>query len=187
MEAESPKVAAETAGQMLRNYVASFIEFPKVLVAAVNGPAVGISATFLGLFDAIFMSESATLKTPFASIAQAPEGCSSYVFPKIMGQSKANDLILFNREMTASEAKSCGFASDVFSDQEFDERVKDRLNQMSVFNGRVLENIKDSIRCHDRDLLHKVNEKECQRLVQTWQSEECAQALMEMVTKLSSK
>ena len=73
---------------MLRNFVASFIEYPKILVAAVNGPAVGIGATLLGLFDAVYLSENATIRTPFSSTAQAPEGCSSYTFPRIMGRAK---------------------------------------------------------------------------------------------------
>ena len=81
-DAKSHKAAAEMSGHILRNFVASFIEYPKILVAAVNGPAVGIAATILGICDAVYMSEDATLLTPFASTAQAPEGCSSYTFPR---------------------------------------------------------------------------------------------------------
>ena len=88
MKSESPKAAAEMSAQVLRNFVASIIEYPKVLVAAVNGPAVGISATMLGIFDAVYLSETATLRTPFVSTAQAPEGCASYTFPRIMGRVK---------------------------------------------------------------------------------------------------
>lgn len=40
-----------------REFVAAFIDFPKVLVAAVNGPAVGIPVTLLGLCDVVYASD----------------------------------------------------------------------------------------------------------------------------------
>ena len=73
-QAESPKQASEKSAHILRNYVASFIEYPKPLILALNGPAVGIGATVIPLCDFVFMSSRATLRTPFASTAQAPEG-----------------------------------------------------------------------------------------------------------------
>lgn len=164
--------------------MASFIEYPKILVAAVNGPAVGISATLLGIFDAVYMSESATLRAPFASTAQAPEGCSSYTFPQIMGRVRANELLLFDRTLSAQDAKACGLVNDVFSDESFEVEVKDRLEEMSQYPPKVLERIKSVIRSHDTKHLHAINERECQHLVNVWQSEECMQVIQMLVARM---
>lgn len=46
-----------------RRYVKAFIDFPKPLVAVVNGPAVGISVTVMGMFDLVYATESVCART----------------------------------------------------------------------------------------------------------------------------
>ncbi|XP_010831051.1 PREDICTED: enoyl-CoA delta isomerase 2, mitochondrial isoform X2 [Bison bison bison] len=48
---------ARSAAALLRDFVNCFIDFPKPLVAVVNGPAVGISVTILGLFDVVYATD----------------------------------------------------------------------------------------------------------------------------------
>ena len=62
-----------------------FIEFPKPLLIAANGPAIGACVTSATLCDGIIASEKATFLTPFARLAIPPEGCSSVHFQRIMG------------------------------------------------------------------------------------------------------
>ncbi len=74
--------------QFDRKYTNAYIEFSKPLIAAVNGPAIGVAVTVLGLCDLVYASDSASFHTPFMTLGQSPEGCSSLVFPRIMGYAK---------------------------------------------------------------------------------------------------
>ena len=74
----------------LRKYVDAYINFPKPLIAAVNGPAIGVSVTVLGLCDLVYATDKASFHTPFMTLGQSPEGCSSLTFPRLMGHAKVN-------------------------------------------------------------------------------------------------
>ena len=87
----TPDQLAEHAvqgGDLLERYVNAYIDFPKPLIGVINGPAVGVAVTVLGLFDAVYATQSATFHTPFSALGQSPEGCSSDLFPKILGPLK---------------------------------------------------------------------------------------------------
>lgn len=67
----------------------AFLHFPKPIVIAVNGPAIGASVTSATLCNAVVASEKATFSTPFAALGVPPEGCSSVVFGRLMGDAAA--------------------------------------------------------------------------------------------------
>jgi peroxisomal 3,2-trans-enoyl-CoA isomerase len=70
-----------------------FLDFPKPLLVAVNGPAIGASVTSATLCDGIIASERATFSTPFATLGVTPEGCSSVHFARIMSQANAERML----------------------------------------------------------------------------------------------
>jgi len=70
-----------------------FIQFPKPIIAAVNGPGIGAGATAPALCDTIIASERATFSTPFKLLGVGPEGCSSVHFERIMGKEYAEKML----------------------------------------------------------------------------------------------
>jgi peroxisomal 3,2-trans-enoyl-CoA isomerase len=92
-------------------FMRAVVRFPKLLVAAVNGPAVGVGATLLPHCDFVYMSKDAWVWTPFFKLALVPEFCSSVTFPELMGRRRANELLYMGRRLTAHDALSAGLAT----------------------------------------------------------------------------
>ncbi|KAK7115391.1 enoyl-CoA delta isomerase 2-like [Littorina saxatilis] len=168
---------------VLSNFVKTFIDFPKPLIALINGPAVGISVTVLGLFDAVYCTDKATFHTPFSQLGQSPEGCSSYLFPKMMGNAKAGELLLFNKKITAQEACERNLVTQVFPEDVFQKETEALVSYYGSLPPQSLKYSKTLNRSAERELLHKVNEAECDLLVERWQSQECINAIMSFFSR----
>ncbi|XP_015710038.1 enoyl-CoA delta isomerase 2, mitochondrial isoform X2 [Coturnix japonica] len=179
------KKAAKDGAELLKEFVGSFIDFPKPLVAVVNGPAIGISVTLLGLFDLVYASDKATFHTPFSQLGQSPEGCASYVFPKIMGAAKASEMLLFNKKLTAAEACALGLVNEVFPDSTFQKEVWARLKAYASLPKNSLALSKQLVRSTEKEKLHAVNSRECELLTERWLSDECLNALVSFFQRKS--
>ncbi|OCT54662.1 3,2-trans-enoyl-CoA isomerase [Cladophialophora carrionii] len=124
----------------------SFYAHPKVLIGALNGPTVGLSAALLGFCDFIYATPHTFLLTPFSSLGLVAEGGASYGLVQRMGISKANEALIMSRKIPCEELVACGFVNKVFSgkDQndsdgflkqvlaEVDDKLGDHLNQESI-------------------------------------------------------
>lgn len=183
----TPDQMAEHAvkgGDILEHYINAYIDFPKPLVGVINGPAVGVAVTVLGLFDAVYATKSATFHTPFSALGQSPEGCSSDLFPKILGPLKASEMLLFNAKFSATEACELGLVTQVFPDAEFQTQVWDKISGMAKLPKGSLRYSKELIRPESERLrLKAVNRAECDRLIERWQSAECVNAIMKFFSK----
>lgn len=86
----------------------AFIGFPKPILVAANGPAIGACVTAATLCNGIVASERATFSTPFAALGVPPEGCSSLVFPRLLGAAAQRMLGPEGWKPTAAEALEVG-------------------------------------------------------------------------------
>jgi len=102
LQDDSPDPAA------YERFIAGLESFPKPVVAAVNGLAVGIGATLLGHCDIVLASTDARLKLPFASIGLVPEAGSTVTLPAAMGPQAAAHALFTGGWVSAAEAERAG-------------------------------------------------------------------------------
>jgi enoyl-CoA hydratase/carnithine racemase len=88
------------------------------IIAAINGPAVGIGATLPLQWDIRIAGQSARIGFVFTRRGILPEAGSTWILPRIVGLSKAMDLLLTGRLVGAQEAHELGLVSRVVPDDE---------------------------------------------------------------------
>lgn len=87
--------------------------FPKPVLAAVAGPAVGIGATMLFHCDLVYAGDNATFSMNFVNMGLCPEGASSLLVPKMMGYHRAAEVILMGEPIVAEAALDVGLVNCV--------------------------------------------------------------------------
>ncbi|WP_275571826.1 enoyl-CoA hydratase/isomerase family protein [Mycolicibacterium vanbaalenii] len=105
-----PSIPFTEGAHGFRRLIDSLIDFPKPLVCAVNGIAVGLGTTLLGYADLVFMSTSARLRCPFTSLGIAPEAASTYLLPELIGRQNAAWILMSSEWISAEEALAMGLA-----------------------------------------------------------------------------
>ncbi|MER6911509.1 enoyl-CoA hydratase-related protein [Streptomyces sp. NPDC000594] len=96
---------------------------PKPVVAGVNGVAAGAGLGFVLAADHRVVADSATFTTAFSGIALTADSGISWTLPRLVGQSRAADLLLFPRSFSAQEAQEWGIANEVVPAGELAERA----------------------------------------------------------------
>jgi 2-(1,2-epoxy-1,2-dihydrophenyl)acetyl-CoA isomerase len=103
---------------------------PKPVLAAVNGPAVGIGVSLALAADLVVAAESAYLMLAFVNIGLVPDGGSSLFVPTRVGLARATEMAMLGERVTAAQALEWGLVNRVVPDAEFADEVaalRDRL------------------------------------------------------------
>ena len=96
-----------------------FPAIPKPVIAAINGPAVGLGLVIATFCDLRFASEEAKFGTAFARRGLIAEYGLAWLLPKVIGHSNALDVLLSARIFPAQEALRMGFVNQVFPHERF--------------------------------------------------------------------
>jgi len=104
--------APAMAAPVLR-FLRELASFPKPVVAAVCGPAVGIGTTLLFHCDLVYAGDNAAFAMPFVNLGVCPEAASSLLVPQMMGYHRAAEALLLGEPFMAEAALEVGLVNRV--------------------------------------------------------------------------
>jgi enoyl-CoA hydratase/carnithine racemase len=87
--------------------------FPKPLLAAVCGPAVGVGTTMLFHCDLVYAGDNAAFSMPFVNLGLCPEAASSLLVPQMLGHHRAAEALLLGEPFMAEAALEVGLVNRV--------------------------------------------------------------------------
>jgi enoyl-CoA hydratase len=96
-----------------RNTVLGMLALPQPLIAAVNGPAVGLGASLVSLCDLAIASEAAFLADPHLGVGLVPADGAALLWPMLMGLMRAKEYIFTGARIPASTAQQLGLVNKV--------------------------------------------------------------------------
>ena len=94
-------------------FLRSISTFPKPLVAAVCGPAVGIGTTMLFHCDLVYAGDNAAFSMPFVNLGLCPEAASSLLVPQMLGYHRAAEALLLGEPFMAEAALEVGLVNRI--------------------------------------------------------------------------
>ena len=111
-------------------FMRALANFPKPVLAAVCGPAVGIGTTMLLHCDLVYAGDNAAFSMPFVNLGLCPEFSSSLLLPQLMGYHRAAEALLLGEPFMAEAALAVGLVSRVLPPSEaagYNKKVERRL------------------------------------------------------------
>jgi len=105
---------------------------PKPVLAAVNGPAVGIGCSLALACDLIVARESAYLLLAFVNIGLVPDGGSSLFIPARIGHTRATEMAMLGERIHAPQALDWGLINRVATDEAFDAEVDSLAERLAT-------------------------------------------------------
>ncbi|KAF2861166.1 ClpP/crotonase [Piedraia hortae CBS 480.64] len=145
------------------NTTQAFYSHPKILVIALNGPAVGLSAALTGFGDFVYCTPHTYLLTPFSSLGLVAEGGASRGFVRRLGIAKANEALIMSKKITCQELVQTGYVNKVFDTkpEESDKFLELVLNEIDdrLTGGHLVDDsltkIKELVQRQERESLDR--------------------------------
>jgi enoyl-CoA hydratase/carnithine racemase len=157
--------------------------FPKPVVAAVRGVAVGIGTTMLLHCDAVVVAKQARLQMPFARLALVPEGGSSLLLAQRVGTALANWWLMSGEAFSGEEAMRAGLALRSVEDAQVEAEAVAIAGQLAGLPPGALAETKRLLRAPMRAALEAVMAEERVAFSQQLRSPEAQAVFAAFLTK----
>jgi 2-(1,2-epoxy-1,2-dihydrophenyl)acetyl-CoA isomerase len=162
----------------------AFIQYPKPIIAAINGPAYGFGFTVTLTCDIRLASERAKFSCAFVRIGVTPEFCSTFFLPRLIGYGKAAELIFTARPFDAHEALEIGAVNQIFSHSRLMPEAKKMAKQIASMPPTAVQKSKEILRHGMQSTLEQVIQHEAVVFLDAMKTEEHQLALSKLLAQI---
>jgi 2-(1,2-epoxy-1,2-dihydrophenyl)acetyl-CoA isomerase len=139
----------EDLGRVLREeYGPMFIRLhtmPKPVIAALNGPALGIGASFALACDIRIAAPEAYLTEAFINIGLVMEGGASWLLPRLAGSAVAYEMFFTGRPLSAEDAHRLGIINRIVPAERLEEEVREFAGHLASQPRQALASAKRAV------------------------------------------
>jgi len=111
--------------------VLAIADLEKPVIAAVNGPAVGVAFNMVLACDIVVASEEASFSEIFVRIGLIPDGGAHFLLPRIIGLAKAKEFIYTGKIISAREAETLGLVNQVVPPDKLNSAAQQWANRLA--------------------------------------------------------
>jgi 2-(1,2-epoxy-1,2-dihydrophenyl)acetyl-CoA isomerase len=134
---------------LLRGYMPIFsdiVNMPKIVIAAVNGPAAGIGAALAMACDLRVMTRSSYILSVFSNIALVPDGGLNWLLTRFLGYAKALEFAIEAKKINSQMCFDYGIANKIVEDDQLLEEASSWANKLARRSPQALSNTKKLMR-----------------------------------------
>ena len=153
------------------------LDIPAPIVAAVNGPAIGLGASIALLCDTIFMSDDASLADPHVRVGIVAGDGGAAIWPLAVGPARAKEYLMTGDPLTATEAERLGLVNHVVPPEELSERSLAFARRLAAGSPLAIQYTKQSVNKVVKDALNIAFDTSTALEIVTFQSEDHKEAL----------
>ncbi len=179
---EQPPTGEDSA---VFRFLRALVDHEKPVLAAVDGPAVGIGTTMLLHCDYVVASERARFVMPFINLGVCPEGASSLLVPRNAGMALASELLMFGEPFDAATAQRAGFVNRVVPEAQLMEVTTERARALAAKPVTALKVTKRLLREPLRMEVHAAMRREGAEFLKRLHSDEAREAFLAFMNRKS--
>jgi enoyl-CoA hydratase/carnithine racemase len=133
VETEGIDLPAEVrrGAEALHQAIVDLRRIPYPVLAAVNGPAAGAGFSLALACDTRIASEAALFACAYGRIGASPDGGMTYFLPRVVGPSRALELLLEDPNLSAEEARAEGLVREVVPAAELTGRAREKAGKLA--------------------------------------------------------
>lgn len=168
--------------RMLGDTIKNIRQSKHIYLASVHGAVAGAGMSLMLACDLVISQENTVFSTAYNKLATTPDGGLSYFLPKLVGEKKALELMLFSERLSAKELLSLGLINAFYQEDEYDNAISDWCKKLQILPGHSSAKLKKLVYMSQQPL-EQCLEKEAEYFIDSVKTSDFREGVLAFLEK----